>query len=116
MHNIPTYFSNGSFFCEIYPAASNHFPVNEQDIIELYFFIQIIAQIINFLFAKKLGVFNLIKFMTTSLSVVKYSLITIELSCVIELSFEIRGKDTKIKTDKRSKYCLLKIVNNYLTA
>ncbi len=35
--------------------------------------------------------------MTTSLSVVKYSLITIELSCVIELSFEIRGKDTKIK-------------------
>ena len=40
-------------------------------------------------FAKKLGVFNLIKFITTSLSVVKYSLITIELSCVIELSFEI---------------------------
>lgn len=25
------------------------------------------------------------------------TLITIELSCVIELSFEIRGKDTKIK-------------------
>ena len=55
MHNIPTYFSNGSFFCEIYPAASNHFPVNEQDIIELYFFIQIIAQIINFLFCKEVG-------------------------------------------------------------
>ena len=117
MHNIPTYFSNGSFFCEIYPAASNHFPVNEQDIIELYFFIQIIAQIINFLFAKKLGVFNLIKFMTTSLSVVKYSLITIELSCVIELSFEIRGKDTKIKNWQEIKILSIeKIVNNYLTA
>ncbi len=55
MYNIPTYFSNGSFFCKIYPTASDHFPINEQDIIKLYFFIQIIAQIIGFLFCKEIG-------------------------------------------------------------
>ena len=42
MYDVPAYFTYGFVFCKIYTTASNDYSINEQDIIHLYFIIQIV--------------------------------------------------------------------------
>ena len=72
MYDVPTYFADGFIIGKIYSAATNDPVIRDQHIIRLYFSIQIITQI-NFFFRRK--IFCRINSITSSLSVVRYSLI-----------------------------------------